>query len=139
MSIIYKMSTKLAVVRVSSKDGRLKTVWVYDHRSDGWLLGGEGQTYAPQLCWAWWAPHHVLKVVEACKGHDWNGIKLGALVSFGSAFDDDTIGIVIERVRSQYIILRSDTNQITKISWECVRPIEVTDQDSCKRPGGIVE
>jgi len=139
MSITYKTSMKLAVVRMSSKAGSLKTVWVYDHRSDGWLLGGDERVFSPQRWWAWWAPHHVIKVIKASESHDWNDIKLGALVSFGSPFDDDIIGVVIERVSSQYVILRSDTNEIVRISWEHVRPIEVTDQDSCKNLGGMVE
>lgn len=112
-------SNKLVLVRVSASLGHVKTMWVREIRSDGWVACAEGAGDA----WRWFAPHNVISFFEPHTSYDYNGIKEGTLVqAFGN------IGVVIRRRGANYDIILSGREQT--ISWEYIVPVE----DPCNEP-----
>ena len=109
-------SNQLVLVRVSARAGHVKTMWVREIRSDGWVActnDGVSRTDT----WRWFAPHNVISFFEPHTSYDYNGIKEGTLVqAFGR------IGVVIRRRGANYDILLSGREQT--ISWEYIVPVE---------------
>jgi hypothetical protein len=121
------MNIKIAVVKVSPRASLLKSLYVHEHRSDGWVRAGEDRWKPWSACW--FAPHNVLQVVEvshpdpAAKGYDYNGIEPGTLVEYWA----NKQGIVISRHGTQYTVMELGGKSPYPVDWSQVRPVETPD------------
>ena len=115
-------SNQLVLVRVSAKAGHVKSLWVHEVRSDGWV-GCSYDRDARRLNWRWFAPHNVIHFFSPHTSYDFNGIKEGTLVEVA-----DTVGMVLRRRGAKYDVLLDGREQA--IGWEFVVPVE----DPCNEP-----
>lgn len=118
---------KLAVYRVSSRAGNIKTQWVQEVRADGWIRVTPGQESHHDNhpgAGTWIAPHNVVTFLEPHYTYDYGGIKEGTLVQVWEG-----VGIVVRRRNATYDILIDGA--VRPCNWESVRPVE----DPCNEAG----
>jgi hypothetical protein len=116
---------KVAIVKVSQKVGLLKSVYVHEIRSDGWVRGGPERD--PSWKGHWYAPKNIIQMVEAdtpeFKSYDYNGIEPGTLVKYWG----DEQGIVVSRKGAKYNVLPNGGSRPVQVDWSSLVPVLDTD------------
>ena len=116
---------KVAIVKVSQRAGMLKSMYVYEMRSDGWFRAGIDRD--PSWKGQWFAPKNLIQMIEAdtpeVRNYDYNGIEPGTLVQFWGKEQ----GIVISRKGTKYTVLRNGNPKPILVDWENVVPVLVDD------------
>ena len=116
---------KVAIVRVSQRAGMMKSMYVYEVRSDGWFRCGPDRDDS----WKgqWFAPKNLIHMIEAdtpeVRNYDYNGIEPGTLVQFWGKEQ----GIVISRKGTKYTVLRNGNPKPILVDWENVVPVLADD------------
>jgi hypothetical protein len=116
---------KVAIVRVSQRAGMMKSMYVYEIRSDGWFRAGHerDESWRGQ----WFAPKNLIQLIEAdapeCRNYDYNGIENGTLVQFWN----NEQGIVIGRKGAKYSVLPNGKSKPIQVDWSNLVPMLVTD------------
>ena len=116
---------KVAIVRVSQRAGMMKSMYVYEVRSDGWFRCGPDRE--PSWKGQWFAPKNLIQMIEAdtpeVRNYDYNGIEPGTLVQFWGKEQ----GIVISRKGTKYTVLRNGNPKPILVDWENVVPVLIDD------------
>ena len=116
---------KVAIVKVSQRAGMLKSMYVYEMRSDGWFRAGIDRD--PSWKGQWFAPKNLIQMIEAdtpeVRNYDYNGIEPGTLVQFWGKEQ----GIVISRKGTKYTVLRNGNPKPILVDWENVVPVLIDD------------
>ena len=117
---------KVAIVRVSQRAGMLKSVYVYETRSDGWIRAGVDRDASWRSCW--YAPKNIVQTIEVDKpkyrNYDYNDILPGTLVEYWSCQQ----GMVISRKGAKYTILPLGASKPVLVDWEQVVPVLVSEE-----------
>jgi len=117
---------KVAIVRVSQRAGMLKSVYVYETRSDGWIRAGVDRDASWRS--TWYAPKNIVQMIEVDKpeyrNYDYNGIEDGTLVEYWSS----QRGMVIARKGAKYTILPLGASKPVLVDWEQVVPVLVSEE-----------
>jgi hypothetical protein len=116
---------KVAIVRVSQRAGMMKSMYVYEIRSDGWFRAGtdRDESWRGQ----WFAPKNLIQLIEAdtpeCRNYDYNGIENGTLVAYWG----NEQGIVVGRKGAKYNVLPHGKSKLVQVDWGNLVPVLVTD------------
>jgi len=115
--------TQIVIYRVSAKAGHIRTNWVQEVRSDGWVRATQDpEVHA--LNGSWIAPHNVITFTEPHFGYDYGGVAEGTLVQ---VFDE--VGMVVRRRGAGYDVLLD--GHVKDVCWDSIRPVE----DPCNDAG----
>jgi len=117
---------KVAIVRVSQRAGMMKSMYVYEIRSDGWFRAGPDRD--PSWKDQWFAPKNLIQLIEAdtpeVRNYDYNGIEPGTLVQLRL---HELQGVVLNRKGTKYNVLPHGRSKPIHVDWENVVPVLVDD------------
>jgi hypothetical protein len=109
-------SNQLVTYRVSSRAGFIKSAWVIEVRSDGWVRISNAPDVT-SYSGTWIAPQNVLGFHTPQGSYDYGGISEGTLVQVW-----DKTGVVVRRRGARYDVLIEGI--VSDTPWELVRPLE---------------
>jgi hypothetical protein len=116
---------KVAIVKVSQRAGMLKSMYVYEMRSDGWFRAGIDRD--PSWKGQWFAPKNLIQLIEAdtpdVRNYDYNGVEPGTLVAYWG----DHQGVVVGRKGAKYNVLPHGGSNPIQVDWSQVVPVLVDD------------